>query len=169
MCTVKQRILENLLLTHYLHRVTGDLEPTYCTIGMTEETSGVEETLVEEPFSSQENDAFKQLHKIATSIDANNNNKKMTTASPLAQGKKHLAISSLLTTFFSAYFHWLAMQVTAAPPPLPPPPPPAPPPPFLTLGLCFHLVRILFFCLLGLVAQRYTLPLVSQARNAGKG
>jgi len=87
MCTVKQRILENLLLTHYLHRVTGDLEPTYCTIGMNEETSGVEEeTLVEEPFSSQENDAFKQLHKIATSIDANNNNKKMTTASPPCSG-----------------------------------------------------------------------------------
>ena len=52
----------------------------------------------ESPLSTQENGAFDQLLKIASTMDASTNSKKMTTASPLAQGKKHVAKGQHSTT-----------------------------------------------------------------------
>jgi len=44
-----------------------------------------------EAFSSQENDVVDRLQDIASAIDKSRNTKKLATASPLAQGKKHVA------------------------------------------------------------------------------
>ena len=51
-----------------------------------------------DPFRSQELNAVDQLLKIATAIDTSNNTKKLTTASPLAQGKRHVAKGQQSTT-----------------------------------------------------------------------
>ena len=53
---------------------------------------------VEEPFSSQEKDAFAQMLLLASTIDKSQNTKKLTTASPLAQGRKFIAKNQKATT-----------------------------------------------------------------------
>ena len=55
----------------------------------------------ESPLSTQENGAFDQLLKIASTMDASTNSKKMTTASPLAQGKKHVAKGQATTGYYT--------------------------------------------------------------------